>query len=143
MAEHLRAYECGVKETTWSRTIHATSPGKAKREYFRDVRESWPDVKYTQLTCRVAGPPQTSDAFRRIATYRDLPFAKVGMAIEVEGHRGVIVGANDSSNFDVLFTDGPHAGTKGNSHPHWMTKYFGENGEVLADYTKRWPEARP
>ncbi len=132
----LRAYECNVRGKDWQHTIHATTAGKAKAEYWRGVRESWPDLPFTLVTCCVSGPPVTSDAFRRTAEYRGLPFAHVGMRVEVEGQPGVIVGSNDSANFDVLFMAGPHKGQKGNCHPHYQMKYFGENGEVLADFTK-------
>lgn len=115
--EHLRAYECNVRGTNWQTIVYHTSPGKAKSEYWRDVRESWEDTPFTAITCRVAGPPSTSDDFRRTAERRGVPFARVGMSVRVDGHDGVLVGVNSSANFDVLFSNGPWAGEKMNCHP--------------------------
>ena len=46
---------------------------------------------------------------------------------------GVIVGQNSSANFDVLFSDGPHAGQTLNCHPLHMMKYFDEVGSIIYD----------
>jgi hypothetical protein len=132
--ELLRAFEVGVKGTDWTRTVHALTAGKAKADYLRDVSEPWPDVKFTDITCRCLGGPVTDDGFRKTATYRGVPFAKIGMRVEVGGDAGQIAGNNSSANFDVLFTAGKHKGLTLNCHPNWMFKYFGDNGEVLAEF---------
>ena len=127
----IRCYECVVKGTEWHRQIHATSPGKAKREYWRDIHESWEDVPFTAIRVRVVGPPQTSDAFRRTAEYRGVPFARVGMAVKVGEWNGRIIGNNASANFDILFDDGPHAGLTLNCHPNWEMRFFAEDGSEV------------
>lgn len=127
----LRAYECSVRGTDWHRTVHAESAGKAKSEYWRDVTEPWPDVPFTAVTCRVIGGPVTSDAFRRTAEYRGVPFARVGMRVQAGEWHGVIVGNNDSANFDVLFEDGPFKGQKGNCHPNYQMRYFDRSGQEI------------
>jgi hypothetical protein len=124
----LRAYECGVKGRNWNRTVHAMSPGKAKVEYWRDVREAWPDIPYTAITCRVVGEPQSSEEFQRTAQYRGVPFARVGMNVLVDDMPGVIVGPNASANFDVLFTGGKYNGQTLNCHPGHMMRFFDADG---------------
>lgn len=127
----LRAYECTVKGTDWHRTVHAETAGKAKLEYWRDVREAWQDTPYTAIRCRVIGPPQTSDDFRRTAEYRGVSFARVGMDVIVNGCRGVIVGHNCSANFDVLFQDGRYKGQTLNCHPQSGVAYFDKDGALI------------
>lgn len=129
---NIRAYECRVKGFDWSGTIHAESAAKAKYRYWRDVSEPWPDVKFTHIRCRLLGAPITDESFAKTAQYRGVPFAKIGMRVQVEGRSGVIVGKNSSANFEVLFDDGPHKGLTLNCHPNWRMKYFDQDGNEIA-----------
>lgn len=132
----LRAFRCNIRGKEWEHTIHALSAGKAKYEYFRDLREAWPEIPFTAVTCHVAGPVTTPESFLATARYRGVPFARIGMKVTVGEWNGLILGANASANFDVLFQDGPYAGQKLNCHPHSQTKYFAKDGTVLADFTE-------
>lgn len=128
----VRAYECGVIKADWARTIHATSAGKAKSIYWHDLQESWPNIPYTEVTCRVIGKPRDTESFQRTARYRGVPFAHIGMKVSVEEMPGTIVGNNDSANFDVLFTEGKFKGQTLNCHPNWKMRYFDDSGtEIL------------
>lgn len=68
---------------------------------------------------------------------RGIPFAKIGMMVEVSGEIGTIKGMNSSCNLDVVFANilkmGKH---KHNCHPTWNIKYFDEKGDVIMDYTQ-------
>lgn len=125
----LRAFEVGVKGTNWDQTVHALTAGKAKYRYLCDIRESWENVGFKDLTCRVIGPPRDSEQFRRTAENRRVGFAHVGMVVESDGRRGVIVDRDDSANFQVLF-DG---GYIGHCHPRWKMRYFDAAGELIFD----------
>ena len=128
-----RCFEVGVRGTDWTRSVLALSAGRAKSDYWRDVVECWPGVKYTDITCRL-GVRRVDEAFNRVAAYRGVPFAHVGMAVEVDGHHGVIAGKNDSANFDVLFTDGEWKGATLNCHPNWKVKYFDRDGALVKEF---------
>jgi hypothetical protein len=56
------------------------------------------------------------------------------MRVEVDGHRGILVGNNSSANFDVLLEDGPHRGLTLNCHPNWRVTYFDSDQTVLARF---------
>jgi len=129
----LRAFDCGVRGTDWHRTVHAATPGKAKAIYWRDVCEAWPDTPFTAVTVHCIGDPRTDDGFLKTAAYRNVPFARIGMRVEVAGHSGFIAGKNSSANFDVYFTDGPDKGQTLNCHPNWKMRYFGEDGKVIGE----------
>lgn len=133
---NLRAFECNVRGKDWKHTVHAQTAGKARYEYWRDLHEAWPDIPFTAVTCHVSGPATSSEAFRNTALYRHVPFAYVGMRVIVGNWRGVLAGVNSSANFDVIFEDGPHVGQKLNCHPNHEMAYFGDNGEVLADFRR-------
>ena len=92
--------------------------------------------KALQKAGRVGGGPTAAQALRlkKVAERRGLPFIRIGMRIEVDGHPGVVAGGNDSDNFDVFFVGGPHCGQTGNCHPWWMTRYFDRGGKVLAEF---------
>lgn len=119
------AFELGIVGQAPTRVMNARSSGKAKYLYLLDVRDYWPDVTFMDLFARRIGPPVTSEAFKRTAAYRGLPELRCGQAVEVKiGRepgvaRGVIVGHNESANFEVLFDDdSPHfAGLTLNVHP--------------------------
>lgn len=65
----MKAFEVGVRGKDWTRPIQAESAGKAKYEYLRDIRESWPDVSFQHLTCRAikSMPPTRTELAHREA----------------------------------------------------------------------------
>jgi hypothetical protein len=136
----LKAFDCNVKGSTFPpTTIYHITAGKAKYKFWRDVTESWPDVKYTQITvCRGSDHPNKNvfDEFLRTATYRCVPFARIGMLVEIGGLKGEIAGKNSSANLDVLFLEGPHKGLILNCHPNYYIKYFDAEGRVIREFGK-------
>jgi hypothetical protein len=115
------------------RIINSLTASKARYEYLRHVRDVFPDLKYIDIRSKKAGGLYSSSDFVRTASYRNVPFARCGMKVEVDGRAGVIVGHNSSANFDVLFTDGENKGLVLNCHPNWMMKYFDEDGKEVLD----------
>ncbi|QKJ16655.1 hypothetical protein [Yersinia kristensenii] len=68
--------------------------------------------------------------------HRGIDFARIGMMVEVYGDLGTIVGMNYSANLDVVFANQlKHGKHKQNCHPTEQIKYFGKDGQVIADYT--------
>ena len=79
-------------------------------------------MKLTDIRVLSCSAPRTEDKFRRIAEMRGMPHsARVGMRVTVDGKPGVLVGANDSANFDVRF----EGGGVGNCHPGWRMEFVG------------------
>lgn len=116
------AWECNVRGKDWQRTINHLTAGKARYEYLLDLRDSWPDATFADITVRKVGPAHTSEAHKRTAAYRGRPELTAGRRVEVlsgsQRAMGVIVGHNDSANFDVLFDEDTYfKGGIGNVHP--------------------------
>lgn len=116
------AWECNVRGEDWARIINHRTAGKARYEYLLDLRDAWPEASFADITVRKVGQAYTSEAHKRTAAYRGRPELTCGTMVEVRsgGQRalGVIVGHNDSANFDVLFDeDTCFAGGIGNVHP--------------------------
>lgn len=116
------AWECNVRGKDWQRTINHLTAGKARYEYLLDLRDAWPDATFADITVRKVGAARTSDAFKRTATYRGMPALQCGQRVEIRSPYGpalgVIVGHNDSMNFDVLFDEDTYfKGGVGNVHP--------------------------
>lgn len=124
----LQAFECNVRGRDWRRVINALSPGKAKYEYYLDVRDAWADIPFTLVTVRRLGPCSTSEEFRATARGRGVPFAHVGMRVTVGDDAGIIVGNNSSANFNVLFLEGQYKGLTLNCHPLSKMRYFDDDG---------------
>lgn len=117
-ANTVAAYEVCVRhpngERTWARVINARSAGAAKYEYFLDLQDPWPDIPYTALRVRcVSKRCVTPTGFARVAEYRGVSYG-CGDRVRVGERQGVVVGHNDSSNFQVLM-DGDRY--PGNVHP--------------------------
>lgn len=112
------AFECRHKAYAEGRIINAESRGKALYEYFLDVREPWPDVKWTDLRCRRIGGPKADEMFRHVAELRGMPDLEPGERITSKYGDGVIVGAGGGgANFKILFDSGKFAGQKLIVHP--------------------------
>jgi hypothetical protein len=106
------------------RVINTTTRGKAKSEYFRDLKESW-DIPFKDIRVRKLGCPVQTDGFLHTAKYRGVAdVAKIGGKVKVNGSIGYIVGNNASANFDVLFEDGPYKGLTLNCHPNSEIEYL-------------------
>lgn len=126
----LFAWEVSVKGTDWTKIVNARTSGQAKRDYHLDVRDAWPDVPYTAMRCRKIGAPHTSERFKHNARYRGLPDVRCGQRVKVGDARGVIVGHNESANFDVLFdADSKYRGMKLNCHPDSCEMVNGQNSD--------------
>ncbi|MFV0673613.1 hypothetical protein [Variovorax sp. tm] len=117
------AFEVWVVGSPHKQVINARTSGAARYDYYLDVLDCWPDVKYIDMRARKIGGPQTSEAFLRNARYRGMPDLRCGDAVTVDGIPGVVVGHNDSANFDVLFDEGTEfAGAVLNVHPSELVR---------------------
>lgn len=113
-------YAFEVRCGEYTRIVNSHTRGRAVAEYMRDVRDCWPDVKFTDFRARKLGAPHTSEAFARNAAYRGWHGVKCGQRVRLKdgGVLGTIVGHNDSANFEVAFDlDTPYQGATCNCHP--------------------------
>ena len=102
----------------WQETIYnAETAGKARYQYFLDVREPWPDVKLTDLRVRKVGGPKANDMFRHVARMRGMPDIQPGERITSGYGDGVIVDAGGGANFVILFDSGKYSGQRLTLHP--------------------------
>lgn len=67
--------------------------------------------------------------FRHVCSTRNVTQAQLGMRVRVDGQDGLIAGANDSNNFDVIFPD--EGGVKYNCHPNWKMTFLDDYGNLL------------
>jgi hypothetical protein len=104
--------------------INSTTRGKAKYDQWLNIRDIGGDMPITAMRARKIGAPQTSEAFERVAAYRNRKELRCGTRVRMEGGAtGTIVGHNSSANFDVLLDS---SGQTGNVHT-------GEILEVIED----------
>jgi hypothetical protein len=105
----LRRFECSIPNAPWGEdhwaTVHAFTRGQAKSEYWRDIRECWPNIPFTAVRCRGPFTPCDTDKFRHTADYRKVNF-HIGDPVTWRGKVGRIVDSNSSANFEVLFPCG-------------------------------------
>lgn len=115
MSAPLLAFECFIPGAPWNRggephyeTVYAFTSGAAKADYWRRVRDAWPDIPYTAVRARRARSTHHDPNLDRVAEYRGLPALVPGVTrVRVCGRRGaVVIGANASANIDVIYDDG-------------------------------------
>ncbi|WP_229386640.1 hypothetical protein [Lysinibacillus sphaericus] len=73
-------------------------------------------------------------SLENVKKWRNMPWLKRGMRVEVAGEMGVVTSGNCSLNINVRL-DGLKYSQ--NCHPHWETRYFDKDGKVIADYRKQ------
>ena len=117
------AFEVTVVGTDWKQVVNAHTAGQAKHYYWRKVTDPWPDIPFTAIRARKLGAPQSTEQFKHTAKYRGLPEIECGQRVRVGESEGVIVGSNDSANFDVLFdtNSARYGGQRLNVHPREIT----------------------
>jgi hypothetical protein len=114
-----RSYACGIRGMAFDEgvtIINATSRGRAKAIYWSQVRDCYPDVRFTEVTAKVNGGPITPERLQRCAEYRKLD-VRGGSIVQCGDSRGYVVDGNSSANFNVEFFEGKHKGLILNCHP--------------------------
>lgn len=96
-----------VRDTDWSTTVNARTAGQAKYDFLLNIRDVYPDIKYTDIRVRKLGMPRNTSNFEHVKTLRGVDF-NCGDRVRVlsaQGREsfGHIVGCNGSANFEVLF----------------------------------------
>ena len=125
-------------------SVIAETASKAKYKIFLEYADCFncdfgEFVKKVITSCRKIGNFKVNDLygdeeqFERMKEWRDIPFAYIGMKVEVHGKMGTIVGSNSASNLDICFDAEFWAN---NCHPGCGTRYFDDAGKVLMDCTK-------
>lgn len=132
----MKQFECYPKgRRDWAMRIFASTIGKAKSDYHRHISDPYPDYPFTDIRAREVYDYVTPEVFYRMAKYRRIPFAKVGMKVTFkDGDEGVIIGYNHGMNLDVYITKGKRQGHQGNYHPHWEIAYHNESGDVIKSF---------
>lgn len=135
--------EDGTKGGWYHQNVLATTLGKAKYDYFRDVKEFYSDMTFKEflkvVRCRKVGLAEPKhlftdkENFERMCASRNIAFAYQGMKVEVSGREGYLVG-NYGMNLLVWF---PEYSTGSNCHPWWETRYFNQEGQIVKDYTEK------
>jgi hypothetical protein len=118
MDSQVFAFRVWVDGYDHSSIVNHLSSGKAKAEYYRDLRDVRPDIPFTAIRAKKLGAPVSSTSFVRNAQYRGMPQLQCGDRVKVGDAQGVIVGHSSSANFNVLFDqDSRYQGQVLNVHP--------------------------
>jgi len=122
-------YEAYLKNSPEISTrLFASTRGKAKKKYWRDMIDCCPDLRFIDVRVRKVSElrqgetARTDEQFKRTARYRGLPELGIGTRVRTEGGIGTIVSNNDSANFQVIFDDDSpkFAGLELNCHPYYF-----------------------
>lgn len=136
------AFEVWDVHSEHRRIVNAHSSGAARYDYLCDVRDCWPDAKYTDMRARKIGPAHTSAQFKRTAAYRGMPDLRCGERVTVNGRPGTVIGSNDSANFNVLFDKGcDRSGAVLNVHPSELVRAAASIGSEISKGQK--PPSEP
>lgn len=99
------------------------------------------DVSYKQIfryiKVKTIGRTKVSDfftdeeQFKGVCEKRGIQFCYQGMIIDVDGKKGIIVGANNHCNLEVVMEGSIYAQ---NCHPYWQTTYYDKDMNVIKDF---------
>lgn len=145
MANNMQEYECWIphyfkdgSSLTYNQVGSSASNARYGffLEHISDSNETYKDYFKVIKSRRIDGYDISclfGDEIKleRVKKFRDIDFVYLGMRIQVDGKYGVVVGANNHNNLDIVF-DGTV--TKSNVHPHWETVYYNSNNEVIKSY---------
>ncbi|CDX01279.1 Hypothetical protein DPCES_1392 [Desulfitobacterium hafniense] len=119
----------------------AATAGKAKYSFFlgHEIGDSMEFGDFVKsVECKLVHKFHVRDLFtenikdfERMKSLRGIEFAHLGMKVEVNGKKGVIVGSNRSLNLDVCF-EGEH--WKSNCHPWYKVRYFDNHGKLIKEF---------
>jgi len=123
--------------------LQAATPGQAKYAFYLSMSDCCPDATFKDILKRIISCRKLASfnpsylfgeqvAFEQMKLHRDIPFAYIGMRVEVRGKMGTLIG-NHGDNLLVCF-DGTHWSR--NCHPGYQTKYFAQDGTLLMDNTQ-------
>ena len=124
--------------------IQAETPAKAKYAHYQENLDFFNDyAHYIQARPRIRklGEFKPSDLYfektdsfldtwDNIKKYRRVPFIELGMKVDVNGKSGIIVG-NCGLSLAVCMNGNTWWS---NCHPNWRTKYYNNDGKLLAEF---------
>lgn len=114
--EAMSAFECSVAGTDWAEIVNAETAGKAKAIYWRDVRDSWESIPYTDIRAKRLGSPRGTRRLAACCASRGVEF-HAGQRVRVGASTGIVVDGASGANFLVAFTSGQYAGCRLAVHP--------------------------
>ncbi|CAM4390605.1 hypothetical protein BAMA_15525 [Bacillus manliponensis] len=122
--------------------LTADSEERAKQMYYQKFSEGQFEMPYQEfvkfIQCKYLEHVDITQVFskeklfQKMCEQRKIPFAYMGMRVEVTGRMGTIVGSW-KKNLYVVFDGNPD---KFNCNPWWEIAYFDEDGNVVRDYRK-------
>lgn len=128
--------------TLWDHTETeiAPTPGKAKYQFFRnhDIVDSMEFGDFVKsVKCKLLNKFHVKDLFtphinefERMKKHRGIEFAYLGMRVEIDGKKGIIVGYYGMNLLVCL--DGNWWGD--NCHPWWRVRYFDNDGNLVKEF---------
>lgn len=112
----MHAFECSVKGTDWAEVVNAETAGRAKAIYWRDVRDSWECIPYTDIRAKRLGSPRGTRRLAACCASRGVEL-RAGQRVRVGVSTGIVVDGASGANFLVAFTSGKYAGCRLAVHP--------------------------
>ena len=98
-----------ITSTWWPDIIevNAFSMSAARSRIWRDAKEHWPTMPFSEVKARKLAGPVTTDTLRHVQTYRGRPDLVAGALVSKDGSlRGRVIGACSGACFNVLSADG-------------------------------------
>jgi len=137
----LKSYECWIERGDGNKfvTTHiGTSASQARYQFYIELDCSESYSRMFRLirskcigTMKIENHFGNPDTFERMINSRNIPFARLGMVIDVDGKKGWIVGSNSSMNLDVIFEGTTYSS---NCHPTWQTTYYNSDGTIVKNF---------
>lgn len=119
-------------------TVIAKTHSQARYAFYlkMDFDEPYKQL-FKYIRVKIIGKTRVSDfftdeeQFKGVCEKRRIPFCYQGMVIDIDGQKGIVVGANNHCNLEVVMEGTSYAQ---NCHPYWMATYYDKDMNIVKDF---------
>lgn len=118
--------------------IIAKTASQARYSFYLKMDFDEPYKKlFKYIRVKTIGKTRVSDffgdkeQFKGVCEKRGIQFCYQGMAIDIDGQKGIVVGANNHCNLEVVMEGTIYAQ---NCHPYWMATYYDKDMNIVKDF---------
>lgn len=138
-----KTFTCAIENyfgngTDLTETVIAKTASQARYSFYRKMDFDQPYKElFKYIRVKTIGKTRVSDffgdkeQFKGVCEKRGIQFCYQGMVIDVDGQKGIIVGANNHCNLEVVMEGTTYAQ---NCHPTWQTTYYDDKMNVVKDF---------
>jgi len=138
-----KTFTCAIENyfgngTDLTETIIAKTASQARYSFYLKMDFDQPYKQlFKYIRVKTIGRTRVSDffgdeqQFKGVCEKRGINFCYQGMTIDIDGQKGIVVGANNHCNLEVVMEGTTYAQ---NCHPYWKATYYDKDMNIIKDF---------